>query len=153
MHGLKYRNAYYLRSDIIRIMKAATPKKHFLENAILIPVPLHYSRKLKRKYNQAEVIAECARTAFPDANITVLNALKRVRKTSTQTQLSREERAENIKDAFAILGNSMRGIRKSARIVIVDDVMTSGATISECARTLKRAGYKNIDAFSFARKL
>lgn len=153
MHGLKYRNAYYLRSDIIRIMKAATPTKHFLENAILIPVPLHHSRKLKRKYNQAEVIAECARTAFPDANITVLNALKRVRKTSTQTQLSREERAENIKDAFAILGNSMRGIRKSARIVIVDDVMTSGATISECARTLKRAGYKNIDAFSFARKL
>lgn len=53
MHGLKYRNAYYLRSDIIRIMKAATPTKHFLENAILIPVPLHHSRKLKRKYNQA----------------------------------------------------------------------------------------------------
>lgn len=82
-----------------------------------------------------------------------LNALKRVRKTGTQTQLSREERAENIKDAFAIRENSLRGIKKSARIVIVDDVMTSGATISECARTLKRAGYKNIDAFSFARKL
>lgn len=67
--------------------------------------------------------------------------------------MTREERLENIRGAFEADGRKTSKIAKSAHIVVVDDVMTSGATMSECAKVLKRLGFKNIDAFAFARKM
>ena len=110
-------------------------------------------RRIRRGYNQSELIAKSIIKAFPYANIRLLNALKRTRRTGTQTRLTKEERAENIKGAFDVISRKLAKIDKQNHIVIVDDVMTSCATMSECAKVLKRRGFKNVDAFALARKI
>lgn len=151
--GLKYRSSPHLASDIAKIMKETPKLGEFLKDSVLIPVPLHFARKMKRGYNQSEIIANAAIRAFPNSGITISNALRRTKRTDTQTHLTKEERLENIKGAFKANNRKASKIPKGAHIVIVDDVMTSGATMSECARVLKKLGFKNIDAFAFARKM
>lgn len=150
---LKYKKALYVLNDIQKIIISNPNAEAFLHDAILVPVPLHNSRKAKRGFNQSEIISKAARRAFPSSGIKLCNLLTRTRRTQTQTKLSKEERSQNIKGAFSINPNLAGKIAKSSHIIIVDDVMTSGATMSECAKELKRNGYKNIDVFSFARKM
>ncbi len=153
VHGLKYKNSPFLVADIIKILRQTPGAEDFLRDSILVPVPLHYMRRIRRGYNQSELIAKSIIKAFPCANIRLLNALKRTRRTGTQTRLTKEERAENIKGAFDVISRKLAKIDKQNHIVIVDDVMTSCATMSECAKVLKRRGFKNVDAFAFARKI
>jgi len=107
-----------------------------LANARLIPIPLHPRRYAERGYNQAAVIAAGLARRFgcqADENL-----LKRIKYTRQQAKLDRPERNENIKEAFAV---SVRvGIPETA--VLVDDVLTTGATFAEAARVLKAAGVK-----------
>lgn len=151
--GLKYRNSPHLAADVAKIMAETPGLGEFLKDSVLIPVPLHFARKMKRGYNQSEIIADAAKRAFPRAGMTISNALRRIKRTGTQTHLTREERSENIRGAFEAQKGKTSKIPKGAHIVIVDDVMTSGATMSECAKILKEEGFKNVDAFAFARKM
>lgn len=154
LHDLKYRNGTYALYDLAKIAAQFPEAGRFIDGAILVPVPLHFLRKIKRKYNQSELIAKMFADTFPNAKARVADILKRKRRTPTQTTLDKEERETNIKNAFEIRGEKyIRGIPKDANIVIVDDVMTSGATLSECAKILKRAGFKNVSALAFARRL
>lgn len=154
LHDLKYRNGTYALYDLAKIAAQFPEAGRFIDGAILVPVPLHFLRKIKRKYNQSELIAKMFADTFPNAKARVTDILKRKRRTPTQTTLDKEEREANIKNAFEIRGEKyIRGIPKDANIVIVDDVMTSGATLSECAKILKRAGFKNVSALAFARRL
>ena len=154
LHDLKYRNGTYALYDLAKIAAQFPEAGRFIDGAILVPVPLHFLRKIKRKYNQSELIAKMFADTFPNANARVADILKRKRRTPTQTTLDKEAREANIKNAFEIRGEKyIRGIPKDANIVIVDDVMTSGATLSECAKILKRAGFKNVSALAFARRL
>lgn len=153
VHGLKYKNSPHLASDIAKIMAETPALGEFLKDSILVPVPLHFARKAKRGYNQSEIIATAAKRAFPKNGAIISNALIRTKRTDTQTHLTREERLENINGAFEADRRKASKIAKNAHIVVVDDVMTSGATMSECAKVLKRLGFKNIDAFAFARKM
>lgn len=149
--GLKYNSSVHYLSDITEFMRQTPCLEEFLLDAVLVPVPLHYSRRLKRPYNQSELIAKCLIKAFPRANCIIANSLKRTRHTATQTRLGRQEREKNMEGAFAF--RKTIPIAHATRIVIVDDVMTTTATLSECANTLKKCGFINIDAYAFARKL
>lgn len=146
---LKYRNGLWVASDIAKISSRAKGFEEYFINSVIVPVPLSPSRKRSRGYNQSEVMAKSIAVNFPSLNVTVAPILKRKTNTKTQTALTRDERAKNVKGAFAVIKNS---IPKDARIIVFDDVITSGATLNECAKILKRAGFCDISAFAFARR-
>ena len=106
--------------------------RHFKDVDTVIPVPLHWARKFKRGYNQAEVIAaEVARAL--NANL-LTDVLRRRRSTRTQTRLDMEERLKNIGGAFRV-----RRTISARHVLLVDDTFTTGATLAECYMQLRRA--------------
>lgn len=115
---------------------------------LLVPVPLHRWRLLKRRYNQAAVMAFALTRA---AGIrTVPDVLLRQRATPPQGHLSVAERAKNVRKAFAL--NPRRKAQITGkRIVLIDDVYTSGATVNECAQVLIEAGAASVDVLTLAR--
>lgn len=106
--------------------------QHFQDVDTVIPVPLHWRRKFKRGYNQAEVLAEELAQEL-GANLRT-DVLKRGRSTHTQTTLDAEERLKNISGAFRL-----RHSIPARHILLVDDTFTTGATLSECWITIRRA--------------
>ncbi len=147
---LKYHKGFYVAQDMARLLNRVKNFDKYFENAILVPAPLHSKRLRKRSYNQSEVLCRAIAKVYPQLNLRVENLLLRKKFTPTQTALSKKERIENVKGAFSVKKNSK--IAKDAKIIVVDDVMTSGATLNECAKTLKRAGFTNVKAFAFARR-
>lgn len=111
----------------------------------LAPVPLHPRRLLVRGFNQSRELARLisSRHGLPIWD----RALLRVRRTTPQMRLAREERAHNIRGAFAAGAGEVSG----AALLLVDDIMTTGATLEECARTLLAAGARRVDALVLAR--
>jgi len=110
---------------------------------LLVPIPLNAARRRRRGYNQAEVLAR-ALAARTGASVDPL-ALGRTRATPTQTALTPEARRANVAGAFAATG--VRGVR----VVLVDDVLTTGATLAEAAMSLAEAGATSVGAVTFAR--
>lgn len=111
----------------------------------LVPVPLHPRRLLARGFNQSR---ELARLISARHGLAIWDhALRRVRRTTPQMRLAREERTQNIRGAFAARGGQVPG----AALLLVDDIMTTGATFEECARTLLDAGAKSVDVLAVAR--
>jgi len=106
---------------------------------VIIPIPLHRSRKSKRGYNQSEKIAEGLSHVLGCPLETSL--LRRVKKTKSQTGLSIHERKQNIANAFEVPLESRSLLNKLSNIMIVDDVITTGATITEAINTLKNSGF------------
>ena len=113
---------------------------------IIIPIPLHYTRLLKRKYNQSAILAK---------ELSVLtgieveyNILKKIRRTLPQAKCNKTERKRNVKDAFAVL--SAEKI-KGKRIILIDDIFTTGSTMKECAKILLKAGAMSVDALTVAK--
>ncbi len=151
---LKYKTGAYAIYDMAKIAKKNDELKNYIRDAILVPVPLHRARLIKRKYNQSQLIATMLTLAFPESNAKIIPILKRVRNTQTQTTFDKLKRAENIKDAFAVRKTKqISEFTKDTNIILVDDVMTSGATLSECAKVLKKSGLKNVSVFTFAKRL
>ena len=117
-------------------------------DALLVPVPLHRWRIWKRGYNQSALIA-CVlskRTGIPAA----LDLLRRTRATPPLKGLGRRERAVAVRGAFAV-PEEARALVRGRRIVLIDDVYTSGATASACAKVLKRAGAARVEILCWAR--
>src|SRR5918912_892239 len=108
----------------------------------VVPVPLHRSRLRKRGFNQAELLA---RGVAEKINATVSDTLKVVRSTRDQVELSAAQRRANVAGAYRV-GGRLRG-----RILLVDDVFTTGATMSACAASLVRAGAQEVHALSLCR--
>ncbi|MBM3467949.1 MAG: ComF family protein [Alphaproteobacteria bacterium] len=115
---------------------------------MLIPVPLHWSRLFRRQYNQATLLAKyiSLQTSIP----TLTTLLKRCRSTRKQGHQSRKERYANVRGAFVVLP-SKSGLVRNKRITLIDDVFTTGATLTECTRTLLKAGAKEIRILTLAR--
>jgi ComF family protein len=108
-------------------------------------VPLHPTRQRERGFNQASLLAQLLSAKLP---IPCKPLLKRIRYTTTQTALDRAERMENLHNAFRLRKNAdVRGLH----VLLVDDVLTTGSTLSECARVLKRAGALSVHAATAAR--
>ncbi len=114
----------------------------------LLPVPLHWRRLWARRFNQSATLAG----AIADiCGVPVLHgALKRVRATPQQVGLSKSERADNVQGAFRVPADAKAHVA-GRRLVLVDDVLTSGATVDTCARALLRAGAAHVDVLVFAR--
>jgi ComF family protein len=109
----------------------------------IIPVPLYKTRSRERGYNQSEAIANAMAKIF---NLPVKNEhLLRIRPTSSQTKMSKEEREKNVKNVF----HSPKKLH-GRRILLIDDVITTGSTTEACLKTLKGAGANSVDVFVIA---
>lgn len=119
-----------------------------MEADYLIPVPLHRWRLIRRRYNQAAIIAQ---RLGKETNIPVLvDALVRTRNTQTQGYLKAGERAKNVRRAF-MMNPKYEGALTGKRIVLIDDVYTTGATITECTKALRKVKPVGIDVLAIAR--
>jgi ComF family protein len=113
---------------------------------VIIPVPLHLERLRWRGFNQALLLSRTIGATYGIVVDPFL--LERNRPTAPQTQLTGKERYTNVKGAFFV---STPAQVKDKRVLLVDDVYTSGATVHECARTLTKAGALVVDVFTLAR--
>jgi ComF family protein len=125
-----------------------TGEKLLDEADLIIPVPLHARRLWRRRFNQSAVLAQAlskrtGKACLPDGLI-------RLRQTVPQKGLSRKNRADNVKNAFAVNGRYLMQM-KGRNVLLIDDVFTSGATLNECARTLKKYGAAQVFVLTLAR--
>ncbi len=145
VHRLKYSDRAELARPIGRWMARAGAEL-LAEADLLVPVPLHPVRLWRRRFNQAAALArEVSRQTHVPCD---LAALRRVKATRSQVGLSRTRRAENVQGAFKV---AEAADVKGRKIVIVDDVLTSGATLNAASRVLLRAGASRVDVLVFAR--
>lgn len=147
VHRFKYERESDLRTPLARWLRDALDDPRIAGSPFdfLVPVPLHAVRFRWREFNQAEVLARIlSRNGGPP----VLDCLERVRNTTTQTRLDREERMENLRNAFEMRkSKDVRG----KHLILVDDVFTTGSTAEECSRVLSRAGAETIRVITIAR--
>jgi ComF family protein len=147
VHALKFHDRVDLAPAMGRWM-ARAGKPLLADADLLVPVPLHWKRGFGRRYNQSGALA---RQIGKLAQVRVAtNALRRIRPTAHQIGLSRAERASNVQGAFKVLPGNAAEVQ-GRRIVLVDDVLTSGATVDACARALLRAKAASVDVLVFAR--
>lgn len=141
----KYYNKYKSYIDIIVSHKDFFNSYIIKENAILIPVPMHYFRRWKRWYNQSDIIAQ---NLWKVCHIPVnSNFLKRVRSTKQQSHLSQSERIHNLDNAFRLWNQSLD---KNTTIYLVDDVVSTGSTLHSVAKYLHKKWHKNVRAVVLA---
>ncbi|MCI0405283.1 MAG: ComF family protein [candidate division Zixibacteria bacterium] len=104
----------------------------------IVPVPLHWTRKWSRGFNQSALLAKALSKT---AGLPIFPALRRVKRTKDQTRLSREERLANVRGAFHVVKDV-----EGKKLLLLDDVTTTGATLEECRRVLAEAGASQISA-------
>lgn len=144
VHRLKYADGVHLARPLGRMMARAG---HELlgPDAVLVPVPLHRGRLWSRRFNQSALLAkEIAKTS--GARLAP-HAVERVKATKPQVGLTAAQRAENLAGAFRVPD---RAAVSGRQVVLVDDVVTTGATVDRLARLMRRAGAASIDVLSFA---
>jgi ComF family protein len=147
VHSLKYGDRLDLAPTMGQWMARAG--RELLSDAdALVPVPLHWRRQWARRFNQSAALAGVISglTGVP----VVHGGLKRVRSTPQQVGKSKTERADNVQGAFRVVTEHESDIA-GRRLVLIDDVLTSGATVDACARALSRAGAGHVDVLVFAR--
>ena len=147
MLNFKYGRQIHLRHLVARWLVAALDDERLRERRFdaIVPVPLHPAKQRERGFNQAALLAEWLSTHMA---LTVRPVLQRVRFTTTQTAFDRSERMQNLRNAFRLRKNA--DVRK-LRVLLIDDVLTTGSTLSECARILKEGGAHSVYAATAAR--
>lgn len=147
IHAFKYKSRRHLAVPLGGWLADAFERYPELAQAdALVPVPLHPSRLRARGFNQAE---ELAKVLSNRCGIPVRPLLSRQRKTEAQAKLNKEARAANVEDAFvAERGAGMKG----KKVLLIDDVATTGATLEACALALKHVGVREVNALVLARQ-
>lgn len=152
IHRFKYGKQIHLAQSLGVLAAEALADARFAEIGALdwplVPVPLHRSRARWRTFNQAE---EIAREMAKRTGQKVILGLKRVRATETQTHFGRRQRLENLKHAFAIRQTTLRRLRAADGVILIDDVLTTGATLDACATALRKAGVRVCAAITIMR--
>ena len=142
IHALKYDGRRSVAPPLGALMRR-TGARLLKDADLAVPVPLHPRREYQRGFNQADDLAR-------HLGLPVAQLLRRVVHTQSQVELPKEQRRENVKDAFAFSvagsGSPVPGV-----VALVDDVSTTGATLDACARVLKQAGVKEVRALTAAR--
>ncbi|MCC2630591.1 MAG: competence protein competence protein ComFC [Candidatus Paceibacter sp.] len=139
--------AQLLYEHMLEFLSEAELYDNFVD-PIIIPIPLSKERRAERGWNQAEIIAKELIKSNPQF-ILRTDIIFKIKHTTPQTRLSREERLKNLKGCFAIPDGAHLGI-KNKNIILLDDVVTTGSTIIECRRTLLAAGARQVVAFTIA---
>jgi ComF family protein len=143
IHALKYEGRRSIAPRLGALMRSAGAD--LLAGAdVVVPVPLHPRRERARGFNQAD---DLARALGPPVRLW----LRRVRYTTSQIELPKDERHRNVQDAFACCRSPEPGVRSPSVAVLVDDVATTGATLEACAHVLKAGGVKEVRALTAAR--
>lgn len=149
IHRFKYSRALWFEKFLADLLlREAVPDLATQKWDCIVPVPLHPLKFREREFNQAELLAAqlSQATKIPLKS----KGLRRIHPTATQTLLNREERAANVKNAFIVAGKrDLRG----KRVVVVDDVLTTGATTNACAAALRKAGAAEVCVWTVARGL
>lgn len=149
IHRYKYQRALWFEPFLADLLiRQALPELRRQRWDWIVPVPLHPTKKRQREFNQAERLATYLSAASGISFDTGL--LNRIAATQTQTKLTRQQRAENMRNAFAL-----QNARKlnGQRIVLFDDVFTTGATTDACAKVLRMAGAEEVCVWTLARGL
>ena len=149
IHRYKYQQALWFETFLADLfLRAALPELRGGNWNLIVPVPLHPTKQREREFNQAERLAgHLAQALALPLN---RNLVRRVRPTQTQTLLSKKQRAENVHRAFA----ARAGVKLNGeRVILVDDVLTTGATTSACARVLRAVGAGEVCVWTVARGL
>jgi ComF family protein len=142
IHLYKYDRMKPLAGPLGDLLAAALPRDQRFDG--IVAVPLHWRRKWERGFNQSDLLA---RSIARRSGVPLLHPLRRRRATRVQAGLSKTRRRENVAGAFAARAGAVQGLR----ILLVDDVMTTGATASACAHALKRAGARSVALLTLAR--
>jgi ComF family protein len=150
VHEIKYRGQKRLAMDMGKAYVNLVPPSFFEGMDTVVSVPLHFFRMMKRGYNQAEHLARgfVKGSAVPLQHLQ--HVLVRKRPTKTQTRLSRRARRQNVKGAF-VVSPGKRNCIENKNIILVDDIVTTGATTGECASALIAAGCGKVRVLSLAR--
>ncbi len=156
VHRFKYGKEIHLAGALGKLACGVFSDRRFAialeQKWLLVPVPLHQHRLRTRQFNQAE---EIARVVAQRCDLPMVKLLKRVRKTETQTRLSRKQRMENLKKAFAVRKTwNMKqpaALTAAPGVILVDDVFTTGSTVDACAKVLRKAGVKRVAVLTVLR--
>ena len=142
IHLFKYGRVQTLSKPLGKLLGVALPREQAFD--VIVPMPLHWRKRWQRGFNQSALLAsEIGRRS----NIPVKHALRRIRYTATQAGLTNAKRRLNVSGAFrARTGQALDG----KRVLLVDDVMTTGATAASCARALKVAGARQVTLLTLA---
>jgi ComF family protein len=146
VHGFKYEHRRELARYFARTIVAALPSEECFD--LIVPVPLHWTRRIARGYNQSALLARAIgrSTRAPVA----LRVLVKRRRTADQTSLDIAARRRNVRTAFAVR-KARAGFLSGLRVLLVDDVLTTGATAGACARVLREAGASRVFVAAIAR--
>ena len=147
VHGLKYGDQLDLAPTMGAWMARAGCEL-LADAEALVPVPLHWRRQWTRRFNQSALLARIIANA--SGRMVAHRALKRVKATPQQVGLDKSERAQNVQGAFRVPAAGKAEVA-GRRLLLIDDVLTSGATVDTCARALLRAGATSVDVLVFAR--
>ncbi len=141
IHLFKYNQVRPLAAPLGALLARAIPREHRFD--VIVPMPLHWKKRWSRGYNQSELLAKeiARRWGLP-----VSKMVRRTKATAPQAGLSNSKRRLNVRGAFAAR-KSVKGLR----VLLIDDVLTTGATASACARVLKRAGASHVAVAAVAR--
>lgn len=144
LHHLKYRHRTALAGPLGDLL-ATYWRQHAMSADVIVPVPLHAARLRERGYNQAALLARemARRTGLALDGRTLV----RQRATAPQVELDAEQRRENVRDAFCCSGHALAG----KRVLLIDDVCTTGATLEACAVALYEGGACSVQALTVAR--
>jgi ComF family protein len=147
VHRLKYGDRLEL-AKALGVMMARAGAELLAEADVIVPVPLHRTRLWRRRFNQAMALAEAVSrvSGVPSDPF----CLARIKRTHSQVGLTRNQRAENLQGAFRVPTDAKPRL-KDKRVLLVDDVVTTGATANAAARALLRGGAGSVDVLSFAR--
>jgi ComF family protein len=142
VHLFKYGGVRPLAGPFGRLLVQALPRETSFD--VIVPMPLHWLKQWQRGFNQADLLA---REIGKKWGVPVRNVIRRKRATSPQAGLTNAKRRANVRGAFRMRGGDLQG----QRVLLVDDVVTTGATASACARVLKRAGAAHVALLALAR--
>jgi ComF family protein len=142
IHLFKYGRVQTLAKPLGRLLSLALPRDASFD--VIVPLPLHWKKRWQRGFNQSDLLA---RDLGRRTNIGVMPALRRVRNTTSQAGLTSAKRRQNVSGAFRAAKQALEG----KRVLLIDDVMTTGATAASCARALKLAGARQVTLLTLAR--
>jgi ComF family protein len=145
IHLFKYSGMKPLARRLAGLLCRALPDYEEHRFDLVVPMPLHWRRRWKRGFNLSEILA---RWVAGDLGVPMIDVVKRVRATAVQVGLTNASRRKNVSGAFRV---SRQSRVAGKNVLLIDDVMTTGATGTACARALKRAGARSVTLLTVAR--